>query len=461
MTKVINSIFNNVVHKILFVILVGFILSSFYITFKNDDDISIGLIMHSYSSIINIDSMDVHPPLYYLTLKLFLQVTTFWTSSIIIKIIMARILSSLFLLGSVFIGISILKEFNLKINLKLQLLIYLLVPGMVNKLVKIRMYSISSFFLFFELYELIKFVRTNKNKYIIFTTINAILASYCLYSSALSAGLFLLIVYIYKLIYDRKKSWQIFISGIILVISYIPWIPVVLSQFNYHSKNNVINNVNNLGYLKTFLQSFTQLIFPNSLNSYINIIGLFISFIILFISFYVIILLLKKSHNQFKYLFILVLLNWALTITIMLIIGGKNYEPGNIYPIFSIIAFMFVYYFIHLIDFSGYFNKFLILIIILMYSLYGLGGAYYNVKQFDIPSIALMKNYNKWTNSRDRIIHLKTNNALEALQDSLYIKSLNKKVYIKGINRKELSVDAFDIKEYKPVNVLFNNIIIR
>lgn len=50
-----------------------------------DESFTLGLIKHNWSQIISLDSMDVHPPLYYLVVKLFLMITTFWTCSCPLK----------------------------------------------------------------------------------------------------------------------------------------------------------------------------------------------------------------------------------------------------------------------------------------------------------------------------------------------------------------------------------------
>lgn len=452
-----RRILNNILFIIFALVVLIYTVSSFYPTFKNDDDISMGLTMHNFANIIRIDSTDVHPPLYYLVLKLFLQATTFWTKSMVIKVIMARVLSAIFIIGTIYVLGQVVTSYSSNISWKWLIVTYLLVPGMINKLVKIRMYSISSFFLAIELYGLVKFFSKNKNRYLIIAILGSILASYCLYPTAISAGLFLLLYFVYGLMLHRKGIYKVFLSGITLIISYIPWIPILFNQFEYHSKGDVINNLVNLGISRAFLQSLTQLIFPTSLDKspFINIFIIVISILaLLSIIAIIIYILTNNSKSSLKNLFILILINFILTISIVWIACGINYQPGVIYPIFSIFFFIIMYY----LTSDKYLNRYIILILLSIFSIYALGGTYYNVKSFDQPSIALINNYHKWNQSNDRFITVKTDSALEALQDSVYLKSINKNIVIKGVSKKNLSIDAFDDTNYKPVKALFNNI---
>lgn len=458
-----NKILNNFIYCCILAIVLVFVISSFYPTLKNDDDISIGLTMHSYSRLINIASTDVHPPLYYLILKLFLQITTFWTNSMFVKIIFSRILSAIFLLGSIFVLGKICESCNLEINWKWQFLLYLLVPGMINKLVKIRMYSISSLLLALELYELLNFYKTDKNKNILFAILFTIMASYSLYSSAISAGLFLLLFYICMLIKHQRGTLKVFVSGIVLVISYLPWSPILFRQFLNHSNNDVnVMNGNLLGFLNNLLQSVTQLIFPSGLNSHISIhlFIIFISILLVILFAYIILLLFKSTKNLFKCILFIVFLDWTISIIIVWLFTGVHYEAGSTYPIFSLFIFFIVYFLVIKMNCNdlNLFNRVLAISMVAMFSIYALGGIIYNIKTFDIPSISLVKNFNQWKNIDNRNVNINTSNPLEALQNSIYLKSLHKNEVVHGVTKNDVSTCAFNDKNYSPVKKLFNNI---
>lgn len=73
-----------------------FILWAFRIALINTDNtFTLRLVQHPVSELIRLDSMDVHPPLYYLILKLFFSVTFISHASPFVQIIAGRLFNVL------------------------------------------------------------------------------------------------------------------------------------------------------------------------------------------------------------------------------------------------------------------------------------------------------------------------------------------------------------------------------
>lgn len=258
-----------------------------------DETFSMGIIKNNLVGIIKIDSMDVHPPLYYIVLKLFLTVTTFWTKNLFVKIVFSRLLSFVFTIVTFIylqkmLNIFMLKGkknkvFNFSILIILTALPFKYVP--IYNSMQIRMYALAAMFVTIQLYYMIKFDELDKKKYLILFIVFSIFSAYTHYISGLISGL-LIVAYF---IFCKKNKINYLLSGIILLVSYTPWIPVSLKQFGqitgkhwwmttgFFMKNvilmiilmalfiypllNYINNVGKYNYQKTNIKVIISVMF--------------------------------------------------------------------------------------------------------------------------------------------------------------------------------------------------------
>lgn len=235
-----------------------------------DDPFSMGMINHTYADIIKLTTLDVHPPLYYFILKLFLSITTFWTTNIFIKIVFARILSVIFALISLNYIIKILNTFNINFNKYLTTLIFIISPvifGLDQQAAHIRMYSMSTALTIIVVYYLITFIKTNKLSNLVIVSVFSSLTLYTNYYFGLIAGLYILSAIIYEL-YKKEYNYsiQLMLSGIISLFMFIPWMPNLLAQINTSDSHSI--------------QSFTTTSKIAILEYLIFMIIIFISFII-------------------------------------------------------------------------------------------------------------------------------------------------------------------------------------
>lgn len=438
-----------------------YIITSLHPTFMLDESFTYSLTRHTIKKIINMDMMDVHPPLYYICLKLFLYLTTFWTNSIFIKIIFCRIFSIILYIIFYIFGLKLLKLCNIKINGLIQLIILCLCPIIIKDAILIRMYQLSSTFLIIEFYYLIKFIKCNQTKCLIIVSIFSILTSYTFYFAALSSGIYLLLVFLY-FVYKKnyKNCTKIFITMCILIIFYIPWIPYALHQFKYHRyiDNNIGNNI-----LTTSLVSFTQI--PNI--NYIITIFIGIIFCTLFImSFYSIRISIKENN----YLFLISFINLLTTFIISISLCGKQYQSNAIVPIFTIWMFLLVAVMNNRIITNISINKFIkgyLIVLLCFLSIFMCGKDYKNIISYDIPSITLMKNMNNWEHSYNKYIQLRNssyplNKGMTISEDSLYLNSIHKRIVVNNYSYHSFANTILnDSRNLKLIKKLFPNVYIK
>jgi hypothetical protein len=207
-----------------------------------DEGFTMGLINRNWMDVIRIDAMDVHPPFYYLVLKLFLTITTFWTKSFLIKVIFSRIFSFLcsvitfLFLQKILKLLNISKENKSIRNFSVFILLTIVPFKLMNmyNLFEIRMYALAAMLVTIQFFAMIEYSKQNNNKYIYIFTVCSLLSAYTHYISGFISGLFILGF----MIFQKDNKLKYFLSGIIMILLYVPWIPIALSQFSLITGNH-------------------------------------------------------------------------------------------------------------------------------------------------------------------------------------------------------------------------------
>lgn len=201
-----------------------------------DELFTMGLANQSCGRLISITARDVHPPLYYLIVKLFL--TVFGANAenarqiaIGQQVAIAKLVSVLpFFLCLLYAGTKVRKHFGM---LAAGLFGFLLIsmPQMADYTVEIRMYSYALFFVtagMLHAYELACGEETRKKSYVnwIGLTLYALAACYTHYFACVAACM----VYLYLFLAFwregrlRQEIKRFFCSGIFCVTGYLPWL---------------------------------------------------------------------------------------------------------------------------------------------------------------------------------------------------------------------------------------------
>lgn len=202
------------------------ILSSFEV-FWYDEAYTVGMILRDYSEIIEITSRDVHTPFYYFVLKFFYE--TFGGQTLI----SIKLFSVLFLMLYVVLGgYLVRRHYNRQVEF-FWLILSGFMPAMVIQSTSARMYTFALFwvtcasYLAYSLY-----LQESRRKWILLvvTTIIAIyIHTFSMIEMVIVYCSFIVAVLVKKRYQTLKR---IFIAGVIVAVSYLPWLFVLWRQFS-------------------------------------------------------------------------------------------------------------------------------------------------------------------------------------------------------------------------------------
>lgn len=217
--------------QILIILLIFF--SYFKMTIFGDEAFTLNLIHHNLLEIVQIDSLDVHPPLYYLVLKVVTSVLLFFPHSLFLEIMVGRVFSILCTIIMFVYLRKITSIIGIKVNKYTQFILFLFLPNVLNvysvsslqPVVDIRMYAMAGLLVSASLYYLLLFDRENKNKFLFISIIFGELAAYTHYFAALGVGLIYIMYFLIYIYYrNLNKSAMMITAGIIYGLLYVPWI---------------------------------------------------------------------------------------------------------------------------------------------------------------------------------------------------------------------------------------------
>lgn len=236
-----------------------------------DEAFSLSLVEQSFTDIIKNTAIDVHPPLYYLLLKIILSLFHFL--GIHHTILIAKF-TSLIPMGLLLVVsyTKIAKLFGKKTAFLFNLLL-LGMPQLMFYSIEIRMYSFA--FLFVTLFYLsfLDWKIENSTKSLFKMTIFSILCFYTHYFAGVTVAcfyLFLLVEYGIKKDLQRLKS--LVFSIFLTILLYLPWLIILIRQILCVRENYWIEAIT-FDTIKSFIQ------YPYTINSskiLTTIIGCFI-----------------------------------------------------------------------------------------------------------------------------------------------------------------------------------------
>jgi uncharacterized membrane protein len=167
---------------------------------------------------------DVHPPFYYLVLKLFKFM--FGDSIFVMKL--TSVLPVV--LTMIFMTIFLKKEFSDKAVI-LFLLCFTVSESIVYYSIEIRMYSWGLFFITMAALSAWYIITTGKITWWLVFLLCAEGAAYTQYYAAILAAIGYLLLSLYIIKHDRKQILKVVTVGAAAVLLYLPWLPVLVSQF--------------------------------------------------------------------------------------------------------------------------------------------------------------------------------------------------------------------------------------
>lgn len=224
-----------------------------------DESFSISLARKSVPELLRITALDVHPPLYYLTVKLF--ITLFGDSLFVFHLPSLLCYAGLVAVSALFF----LRYFSARLSL-LVTTAFCCVPGMLEHALWIRMYSMAMLFTasgFYITYMVMKkcdgdiSFRSLWKLWTCLALVNAA-AAYTHYFAGVAAvgsSLFLLVFILLK-----KKRLQAAIPWLIycavMVVLYLPWLPVLFGQMSRIDGNYWIEPISEMS-----LHTYPEIVF--------------------------------------------------------------------------------------------------------------------------------------------------------------------------------------------------------
>lgn len=201
----------------------------FNINVWTDEAYTIELVRnHSFRGIISETALDVHPPLYYLLLKVF--VSLFGDSIRVFKLFSILPMFGLMLLT----WLKVRKYWGETVAI-LMLLFLNGIPCMLEYVVQIRMYSLACFWVTWAGLSAYGVWKKRTVSEFVQLTIVALLACYTHTYAMISCVFLYAILILFEIIHalkqkDGKGLFKVFFSGILVAVGFAPWLRVLVKQ---------------------------------------------------------------------------------------------------------------------------------------------------------------------------------------------------------------------------------------
>ncbi|CAI2694698.1 hypothetical protein AKUH4B504J_13650 [Apilactobacillus kunkeei] len=419
----------------LFLISIAYMLLFMHPTIWRDESFTMALVGHNYGDIIRLDSMDVHPPFYYIALRFFLSITAFWTNSLFTKVIIARLFSYILAILTFLTLSKTVKNLGVPGANAIQWAGFFLAPSIMRYSTQIRMYALAALLLALVLNQLQHYDNSQKIGHIFLAVIFASFASYTHYFAAVAAG-WMLFLYFVKFQFNRYDGNAILRGIVVFLVMFVPWGVVAFAQAQQVSSSYWIPPVNVDNIINNFVNLFADVFTDNGGQYYA------IAFMVLLI--YPTIWAYLNMSKKFKSTLTIVLLVFVLTTLTGIAISvavRPIYIARYAYPAYAVVIFFMMTIVSQMMKkplsrLSNYFMTSILavgLTIIIGMNVGFLGSNQFN--NYIMPSYNLADSVEQYKENPNNVIHLNPNQSPNSIvEKTVYIKSINKRVYIKNFN---------------------------
>jgi hypothetical protein len=190
----------------------------------DDEFVTANVVSHPLEKVLLIESGDVHPPLYFLLLRIF--VSAFGQSALVMKIfsIIPAFLTMLLLVRF------LLKGFGAKATI-FGLLAFAASSANLHYALEVRMYMWALFFVTLGIVAAWSVVKTNKLASWLILLVAVECAAYTHYYAGVTAGIGGGLLFLWFLRYDRKRLPHLVGFAVVAAALYLPWLPHLLRAF--------------------------------------------------------------------------------------------------------------------------------------------------------------------------------------------------------------------------------------
>lgn len=194
-----------------------------------DEVFSLGLVRKPVWELISITARDVHPPLYYLILKLFL--TAVPESTVAMQVTAAKLVSWLPFLCMLLLAVFPVKKYFGTLSAGLFFFLTMSMPGLSEYTVEIRMYSYAALFVVMTMTEAFGVLTEGRRRNWILLTGAALCACYTHYFACVAACMVYLYVLVMLLLKKQKNELRsFFFSAAVCVVCYLPWLLAAVTR---------------------------------------------------------------------------------------------------------------------------------------------------------------------------------------------------------------------------------------
>ncbi len=207
-----------------------------------DEAFSLAMIRHSYGEMIKLTMQDVHPPLYYIILKFFVDMAHMlfgeFPSVYAAKFVSAVPYILLFLLCF----LKIRKEWN-DFGAGMWAVCLVGMQSLFWYGVEVRMYSFGMLFVTLVYFYADAIVRKRKKKdWALFVLFSAA-AAYTHYFACVAAAVSWAFLFVWFFIHDKKRLMALGLAAFCTALCYLPWLFTLIQQVEKVSKNYWISDV--------------------------------------------------------------------------------------------------------------------------------------------------------------------------------------------------------------------------
>ena len=188
-----------------------------------DEAYTLSLIQHNYSEVIEILKSDMHPPLYFISLKFFCEIFGY-------SILVTKIFSVLGYIATLLLGCTVVKKHFGSDTSMVYMLTIGAIPMSLYFSVQQRSYEWGIFFVTLCFIETLLFIKSCKYRHCIIFVIAALFAAYNHIYALLAVGIIFAFLNIYIFTKSKKLIKAIILSDISIIIGYFPWIFPLLYQ---------------------------------------------------------------------------------------------------------------------------------------------------------------------------------------------------------------------------------------
>lgn len=207
-----------------------------------DESFTLAMLKHDYTEMIHLTAIDVHPPLYYILLKIWIDFWKIFFSGSAMTIL-AKLFSVIPCIILVGVALTKLRKQWGSFVSSAWLLSTVSVSYLISNGVEIRMYSWALLFVTLALVFMNDIIVQNKIVDWSMFVIVSLAAAYTHYYACLGVGVVYGMLFVWVLWKRRELLVRWFIVAIATVIGYLPWLFVFFRQAQTVSDNYWINRI--------------------------------------------------------------------------------------------------------------------------------------------------------------------------------------------------------------------------